>query len=59
MASADAEQATRLIAATRCRQRPCDNTTKEAIMAKVYICKSFFPEVFERLKGVHEFKIWG
>ncbi len=28
-------------------------------MAKVYICKSFFPEVFERLKGVHEFKIWG
>jgi glyoxylate reductase len=27
-------------------------------MAKVYICRNFFPDVLERLKGVHEFKVW-
>ena len=27
-------------------------------MAKVYICRNWFPDVLERLKGVHEFKVW-
>jgi len=27
-------------------------------MAKVYVCRNFFPDVLERLRGIHEFKVW-
>jgi glyoxylate reductase len=27
-------------------------------MARVYICRDFFPDVLERLRGLHDFKVW-
>ncbi|MBN1153182.1 MAG: D-glycerate dehydrogenase [Dehalococcoidia bacterium] len=27
-------------------------------MAKVYICRDFFPDVLDRLQGLHEFRVW-